>query len=282
MVDARLLVVQTLEGGRGSTVEIVHESLIQGWPTLRRWLDENQDDAQLVDQLRVAARQWQQKGFDAGLLWRGDSADEARRFRLRYKGPLSDVERGFLDAVISHETAQARRRRAAIIGGFAALSLIVVATMVLLVIIQKSRTEAKDNLATAEVAKAEAEHQLGIAQTKERQRLAAEAEKVKAVAATGVVQGKLGESEEQLRIANEELVKALAEETESKNKAVHAQLRAEQNEQRAQKAEADALEAEAVAVKAKDEAKRAYDKEHDRAERLTKQLGSTTIDTLKP
>src|SRR5262249_7062594 len=58
MVDARLLVVQTLEGGKGSTVEIVHESLVQGWPTLRRWLDENQDDAALVDQLRVAARQW--------------------------------------------------------------------------------------------------------------------------------------------------------------------------------------------------------------------------------
>ena len=94
MVDARLLVVQTLEGGKGSTVEIVHESLVQGWPTLRRWLDENQDDAALVDQLRIAARQWQQKGLDAGLLWRGDTADEAKRFRMRYKGPLSDVERG--------------------------------------------------------------------------------------------------------------------------------------------------------------------------------------------
>ena len=58
MVDARLLVVQTLEGGKGSTVEIVHESLVHGWPTLRRWLDENQDDAALVDQLRTAARQW--------------------------------------------------------------------------------------------------------------------------------------------------------------------------------------------------------------------------------
>jgi hypothetical protein len=38
MVDARLLVVQTMEGGKGSTVEIVHESLINNWPTLRRWL----------------------------------------------------------------------------------------------------------------------------------------------------------------------------------------------------------------------------------------------------
>src|SRR6185312_5382956 len=38
LVQARLLVVQTGGGAPGATVELVHESLIQGWPTLRRWL----------------------------------------------------------------------------------------------------------------------------------------------------------------------------------------------------------------------------------------------------
>src|SRR5262249_29034537 len=129
LVDARLLVVQTLEGGKGSTVEIVHESLVQGWPTLRRWLDENQDDAALVDQLRTAARQWQQKGRSPDLLWRGDTADEAKKFQKRYKGPLSDVERAFLNDVVNAGVAAARRRRVAVIGGFIALSAIVVAAM---------------------------------------------------------------------------------------------------------------------------------------------------------
>ncbi|HEU4732794.1 MAG TPA: serine/threonine-protein kinase, partial [Kofleriaceae bacterium] len=181
MVDARLLVVQTIEGGKGSTVEIVHESLVQGWPTLRRWLDENQDDAALVDQLRIAARQWQQKSFDAGLLWRGEAASEAKKFRARYKGPLSDVERGFLEAVINHEVAQVRRRRAAVIGGFITLSAIVLAAMVALVIIQKSRAQAKENLVKAEIAQKEAEssqqlaqQQLAIAQKNLKDRIAAE------------------------------------------------------------------------------------------------------------
>ena len=281
LVDARLLVVQTLEGGKGSTVEIVHESLVQGWPTLRRWLDDNQDDAQLVDQLRVAARQWQQKGFDAGVLWRGESADEARRFRQRYKGPLSDVERGFLDAVIHQDTAQLRRRRAAVVGGFTVLSLIVVATMVLLVIIQKSRAEAKDNEARAEIAQREAERQLGIAKETERQRSAAEAAKRVAEGQTTVVQGKLGESEEQLRVANAQLVQALAEETDSKTRAQRAQLRAEDNERLAQEAQKQAQASRDEAVHAREEVRQAYEKEHDRAERLTKQLGSTTIDILK-
>ena len=282
MVEARLLVVQTLEGGKGSTVEIVHESLVQGWPTLRRWLDENQDDAQLVDQLRVAARQWQQKGFDAGLLWRGDSADEARKFRFRYKGPLSEVERGFLDAVIHHQAAQDRRRRFAIIGGFTVLSLIVVATMVLLVIIQRSRTQAKDNQVKAEIAQREAEQQLQIAQTKERERLAAEAATKTAKAETTVVTTQLDQSKEQLKIANDELTKALAEETDSKTKALRAQAQAEREARRAELAEAAAVTSEAEAKQARDDATRAFEREHDRAERLTKQLGSTTIDTLKP
>jgi serine/threonine protein kinase len=273
LVDARLLVVQTLEGGKGSTVEIVHESLVHGWPTLRRWLDENQDDAALVDQLRVAARQWYQKGQDAGLLWRGDSAAEAKKFRRRYKGPLSEIERGFLDAVVRFETAQVRRRRAAIIGGFTALSLIVVATMVLLVIIQKSRAEAKDNQARAEVAQREAEHQL--AEVKKAQRQTAVV-----TAAKGEVDVALGRSEVELMKTNAELVEALDAANANEEQAKRAQRRAEANARLAERAQNEAVASKDVAVKATAAAQAAYEKEHDRAERLEKEVGKV-IDTLK-
>jgi serine/threonine protein kinase len=95
MVDARLLVVQTLEGGKGTTVEIVHESLVHGWPTLRRWLDENQDEAALLDQLRTAARQWAAKNRDPGLLWRGDALAEYQLWRRRYAPSLLPLEAAF-------------------------------------------------------------------------------------------------------------------------------------------------------------------------------------------
>jgi len=280
MVDARLLVVQTLEGGKGSTVEIVHESLVHGWPTLRRWLDENQDDAALVDQLRVAARQWHQKGQDPGLLWRGESADEAKKFRLRYKGPLSDVERGFLDAVIRQDTAQARRRRAAIIGGFTALSLIVVATMVLLVIIQKSRAEAKDNQAKAEVAQREAEDNLQGMQKKERERLVAEAAQKEAETKEGVTHKKLDISQEDLRVRNAELKEALDVANANEDQAKRAARRAEDSARQAEKAQDEAVASKDIAVKATAAAQAAYQKEHDRAERLEKEVGKV-IDTLK-
>ncbi len=281
LVDARLLVVQTLEGGKGSTVEIVHESLVHGWPTLRRWLDENQDDAQLVDQLRVAARQWQQKSFDAGLLWRGESADEAKKFQKRYKGPLSDVERGFLDAVIHYETAQVRRRRAAVIGGFTALSLIVVATMVLLVIIQKSRTEAKANLAKAEISERQAQQNLEDLQKKEAERLAEEKAKQDALVTVGKTEEKLDIAKEDLAVTNAELVKALDVANANEASAKRAQARAEESARIAEKAQTQAVAAKDETAKANRELQAALKKEQDRVKELVDKLGSKPIPGLK-
>src|SRR6185369_17257084 len=100
---------------------------------------------------------------DPGVLWRGETADEAKKFRKRYKGPLSDVERAFLDAVVTFELAAARRRRIAVIAGFIALSALVVASIIVLVVIQRSREEAKRQEAVAIANGNEAKRQLDIA-----------------------------------------------------------------------------------------------------------------------
>jgi hypothetical protein len=288
MVDARLLVVQTLEGGKGSTVEIVHESLIQRWPSLRRWLDEGQDDAQLVDQLRTAARQWHAKGRSADLLWRGETADEAKKFLKRYKGPLSDVERSFLDQVVSYGQAAARRRRVAVIVGFVGLGGLVIAAMVALVIIQASRSEAskqrdsavsanaaekeasKKALAAreaaesaqqvAEAARQQAEANLSAAQEKERERLAAETEKQQVEQAKQVVDTKLGKSEIDLRRALEQ---------------------ARANEKRAERAQVDAEAAKDEALTAKAVAESLLKQEKERVRRMQSQIGSPIVDDLK-
>jgi hypothetical protein len=295
MVAARLLVVQTLEGGKGTTVEIVHESLLHGWPALRRWLDENQEDAALIDQLRTAARQWQAKGRDPGLLWRGDMADEAKKFRKRNKAPLSEVERAFVDTVVDQEVAAARKRRAAVVGGFVLLGAIVVAAMVALVVIQKSRSAAKHQALvaeqaqqTAESAKQEAEAALKAAQEKERQRLAAEADKNTAqvaqhTAETQVVATtkQLDTAHEDLQKTNEELRVALDEARQSEDHAKVAQHFAEENATKATKAESDALLAKAEALKAKAQAEELLKKEQDRADRLQTTMGSKIVDTLK-
>jgi len=281
MVDARLLVTQTVEGGKGSTVEIVHESLVQGWPTLRRWLDENQDDAVLVDQLRTAARQWHGKGRDVGLLWRGDTADEAKKFRKRYKGPLSDVERAFLEEVVNFETLQARKRRTAVIAGFVTLGAIVVATMVFLVMIQKSRTQARRAQKDAEVAQVQAEQRLAETLQAQQARDAAEQGKVKAEEAKAVVDTKLGTAEEDLKAKNAMLEIKIQEALASEEKARAAAVLADASARKAEKAAAEAAVQRDEAQKQRDRADSLYQQEKARAERMQKQLGSPIVDDLK-
>ncbi len=288
MVDARLLVVQTLDGGKGSTVEIVHESLVANWPTLRRWLDENQDDAELIDQLRNAARQWQAKGRDPGLLWRGDMAEEAKKFQKRYKGPLSDTERAFLVEVVNFELAQARKRRSMVIGGFIALGAIVVAAMIALVLIQSSRQQAKANASAAEKAKIEAiaaknasEEKTAALVRKEEERLAAENAKKSAETKLGVTSVALDKSQEDLAKTNEELKKALEESMANEEKAKQLAKVADENAKKAQIAAAEAAQQRDEAAKQRDRADDLYKQAKARADRLQDQLGSKSIEVLK-
>jgi eukaryotic-like serine/threonine-protein kinase len=285
MVDARLLVVQTLEGGKGSTVELVHESLIHGWPALRRWLDETQEDAVLIDQLRTAARQWSAKGRSPDLLWRGDTADEAKKFRKRYKGALSDVERAFIDEIVNYELAVQKRRRSAVIAAFIGLGVLVVAAMVALVFIQKSRTEAKRQAVIAVEAQTSAEGDRKIAvdakkaaedangviiqkqkEAEDALHAMQEKERERQAALTEVVDVK-HQSAEDLAKKNAELSKALGESQKSEE-------HAKDNAAAAEKAKADA-------VAAKSQAENLLKQEQERIKKMQAQIGSSIVDDLK-
>jgi serine/threonine protein kinase len=297
LVQARLLVVQATseKSGEGSTVEIVHESLIHSWPTLRKWLDENQDDAALLDQLRTASRQWQAKGKDPGLLWRGDAADEARRWFKRYRGPLTDVQRGFLDAVFDQTKKAQARKRNVVMAGFIGMGLLVAAALVALVIIRGAKQdadrnadaakisaeEAKQNLVVAEkseqaakVAKEEAEKNLRAAEEKEAQRLKAEAEKAKLSTDLTATSNELNQSEADLVIALRE-AKAQAE------KAKASELRAISNASAALAAEQEAEAQKQIAQKSQATAEKLLKESQERAKKLEDQLGSPIADTLK-
>jgi eukaryotic-like serine/threonine-protein kinase len=281
MVDARLLVVQTLEGGKGSTVEIVHESLIQNWPTLRRWLEETQDDAVIIDQLRTASRQWHAKGRSPDLLWRGDTAEEAKKFRRRYKGPLSDIEQAFLDEIILYEQAVVRRKRVAVIGAFIGMAVLVVAALVALVIIRQSQSEAKAQAVIAEQktaealkAKEDADGALAAMRQKEQERQAAEAAKQ-------VVDVKLSTAEEDLKKKNEALELALAEAKENEAQAKRAEDRAKAAQKSAERAQGEAVAAKDEVLFEKAKVESLWRQEQERVRRLQQQIGSPIVDDLK-
>ena len=277
LVAARLLVVSSSgaagpsangnAGDKGSTVEIVHESLVHSWPTLRRWLEETQEDSALMDQLRTAARQWHAKGRSPDLLWRGNLAEEARRWRARFRGLLPDMERIYVDAVISAATRGKRRRRAAVIGGFIILGALVAAAMVALVVIQKSRIEATKQAAAAVEANDEARKQAG----EKQQEMGARIRALEDLNKTGL---ELQRNIEMLKKSKGELEDREQQLTLALDAAEIARKDAERSGDAAVKASQAAILSKEDAVKAKAETEKLLQRERDRVRKLEDQIGT--------
>jgi serine/threonine protein kinase len=210
LVNARLLVIQSGDTAAGSFVEIVHESLLRTWPTLDRWLDENHEDAIFRDQITAVAKQWDARARPTGLLWRGETADEARRWRRRYRGPLPRVSSEYLDAVSALATRAARTRRMLTVGTLVFLCLVVMTGSVAMVSIrtaernalaaaERARTseqQARDNEqkaraaeTKAQAAEQEAREQLEVARDRSREARRAQLDKQEAESLTRKAQG---------------------------------------------------------------------------------------------
>jgi serine/threonine protein kinase len=218
LVRSRLLVGQTTAGeGSGATtggsVELVHESLIQRWPLLGRWLDETQEDAAFLEQLRTAARQWQARGHAPGLLWRGEAMQEARLWHGRYRGELPELQRAYLAAVFALAARASRRKQLAVIGAMGFLLALVIAAGVALVTIREAQQEA-----TAQAERVE--DQLVLTREAEA---GANAERAKAVAAS-----------RQLERQNASLLEAIDDARRARIAAERARTEAEQARQRAE------------------------------------------------
>ncbi|MCG8419410.1 MAG: protein kinase [Proteobacteria bacterium] len=131
LADARLLAMEVDARGGGSTVELVHESLIDGWPTLQSWLDENHDDKQMLARLHTGAEQWQASDRSPGTLWHGEPVREALYWRQRYRGRLTEAQEQFLDAAQANMLRSQRMRWRAVIAAITAVVCVAVLLAVL-------------------------------------------------------------------------------------------------------------------------------------------------------
>jgi hypothetical protein len=254
--------------------EIVHESLISSWPTLRRWLDESGEDAAFLEQLRNAAKQWQQKGHDPGLLWRGESVEEARRFQRRYRGELPMLLSDYLDAVFSLEQRASRRRRYATVAVVVFLSAAVFASGVALVVIRGAQQEAVRQAEVATKAEGEAKKAKGVAEARLEEVQRKERERAEAARKAEEAALEVKKANDELQSKNGELFDALNKAEEARQRAKTAQKGAEKNAHAARVAREDA-------IKAAKDLENLLQREQERVKRLQDQLGSPVIDTLK-
>jgi WD40 repeat protein len=124
LIDARLLTsyeVREEDEEPTRRVEIIHESLLANWPRLVRWQTQDADAVQLRDQLRQAAKTWDEQGRSDDTLWTGSAYREFAVWRESYPGGLSEIEEAFAGAMTSLATRRRRRRRIAVTSTIIAL-----------------------------------------------------------------------------------------------------------------------------------------------------------------
>ena len=145
LAQARLVLIET-DGDGAAAVELSHESLIERWPTLVRWLAEERDVAEFHRRLKSAARQWQENGRTDDLLWRGRAARGADRWHERGDAAVDGLaprERDFLGAVSALAARTRRRRRRLAIAVFAVVCAVAIVVSLLAVRADRSAREAR-------------------------------------------------------------------------------------------------------------------------------------------
>ncbi|HEV7555031.1 MAG TPA: hypothetical protein VGO00_06250, partial [Kofleriaceae bacterium] len=119
LVTARLVSVGDTDE---AVIEIIHEALIGAWPRLQQWVREDSDGARMREQLRTAARQWDERRRPRGQLWRDDTLVDLQRW-LRNKPALTELEAAFADASGAAMRRSRRIRNALGVAAFAILGI---------------------------------------------------------------------------------------------------------------------------------------------------------------
>ncbi len=141
LADSRLITV-----GEGS-VEVAHEALLQEWPRLRDWIEEDTEGRRLRRHITEVATEWNAGGRDQGELYRGARLVAALDWSTDHAFELNELEREFVSEsreASEREATRARRtnrRLRALLAGVAILLAAAVAGGIFAVI---QRGEARD------------------------------------------------------------------------------------------------------------------------------------------
>ncbi len=257
LVDSRLLVVQTHSDA--ATVEIVHESLILNWPTLRRWLDASHEDSQFLDQLLGASHQWDANKRGSGLLWSGEMVDELNRFLRRYKGQLPKLPLEFVAAIRKQARRRANIRRALALTGVLVIAAIFSAGTVALIVISQARSRAEANEKVARSKEDEARKALDQRIVAEKLAAKREEERKLAEAKSETLQDKSKKDDLTIDAQNVQLRSLLVRAQEEARNAEQAKKVAEANEK--------------MAKELKAQAESAAKRERERADHYAERLG---------
>ncbi|MBD2207429.1 CHAT domain-containing protein [Calothrix sp. FACHB-1219] len=108
LASARLVVTGERKGGE--TVEIAHETLINNWGELQRWMQQNRDFRSWQERLRMAMVQWDKSNQDQEALLRGFLLVEAEDWLQRRQAELSYDEQNFIQTSINQRNTEQQEK----------------------------------------------------------------------------------------------------------------------------------------------------------------------------
>ncbi|MEV0414330.1 trypsin-like peptidase domain-containing protein [Streptomyces sp. NPDC050448] len=133
LASTRLVVVTRRPTGL-DTAELAHQALVESWPRLQRWIEQNRDFRTWQEELRRTVRAWQEQGRPPELTLDRHRIDEARRWLGARPAEISAEEAEFVRH--SHLLRARLRRRRGI--RYTALCLaLVVASLAAVVAVQQ-------------------------------------------------------------------------------------------------------------------------------------------------
>jgi WD40 repeat protein/serine/threonine protein kinase len=124
LVEARLVSVRRAKRDDlgEPELELAHESLIQRWGRLRRWIDESRAELAMLAQVAQAAELWERRGRRDEELWQGHALAEAELVLRHSSATLPEPVQRFLAAGHGRARRRVKRLRAATLAVIALLA----------------------------------------------------------------------------------------------------------------------------------------------------------------
>jgi len=183
LAHLRLVTLSGEEEYEDAKVDLIHDALIDGWPTLQAWLDEHRAFGLWRERLASDIRRWQKMELDEGSLLRKRPLVEAEDWLQDRRSELNDEEIRFIEESCAlrkrEEDAKKRLQRRIQVGLVIGLLIACVLTSVALSQWRSSSLNAKalaTEVAVRTTAEASADRQAQAARSALSEQLASQAE----------------------------------------------------------------------------------------------------------
>jgi WD40 repeat protein/serine/threonine protein kinase len=151
---SRLVAVKQAEGEEAE-LELVHESLVQSWGRLRRWIEESREELVLLAELGQAAELWERRGQRQEEVWRGEALSNVERAIERCTSEIPQRVLRFIAAGREREQLAQRRRRRRVAVAIGLLALVALTAVVAALALAAKERETRRQKERAERRRAE-------------------------------------------------------------------------------------------------------------------------------